>query len=499
MEPDCSFPDLARRPWWRRRFFKVIAGTLLFVAAFYVIERHLGERAWKAYQREAAVKGMEIQMADYETLAIPDEENFAAVPIFQSLFDDPFVSELTRQRFRLPRGPFRKGKEPTLDYLTNSRQAFVKAGWIRSAGDNAAADVLTALERMEPVLVEARLACSRPKTRWPIKWSDPNAKGPILDPLSNLGAIFALRANALLSLNRPDEALVEIRYIARVAESLNDQPNLLFGVVRNDLWDTALEAAEFGLISKKWSVSHAEVLSKTFMKANHLAEWKVSHNGDRCSMNLYLDELMAADSRSFGTQLQQLYSYGAPASPTNTLWSAAPRGWIRRSQATYNRHLDVELNQIDSERELISLEFDGEHVPRLYREYPWAEYYPVNRLIYVASGFRISSEKRAFALHTRARQFPILCALVNYCDAHGEFPESLDQLVPTYLSAVPHDIMDGNPMRYRRTANGGCLVWSIGENRVDEGGKGPDPKRSRKLGPDWVRELPSPKSGGAKR
>lgn len=495
MEPDCSFPDLARRPWWRRRFFKAIVIAILSVAAFYIVELQLGERSWKAYQREAAANGRKIRLADFEVPGIPDEENFAAVPIFRSLFDDALAVDRTHKLLKLPAWPPQKKKEPKPDYLTGWQQAFVRAGWIPAASDNAASDVLMGLERMQPTLTEIRLACARPRTQWPIKWSDgAEAKAPILTALDRAGTALGLRARALLELGRSDEALDEIRNIARLAESLNDQPMLSFGAIRTRLWDVALERAEFGLKAHKWSASQVEALLKLF-SINHLATWKVSLTGDRGLMNDYLDKLMSADSGAFGTQLQALYAYGSSQSSLNKLWSIAPRGWIRRSQVMYNRCVDSELDEIDSERERINSQFNNTFSRPYYPGLPFAQFYPANRLADAGSGSRKYSEIRAFARHTRARQFPILCALVNYRDARGEFPESLDQLVPSFLSAVPHDIMDGKPMRYRRLENGGCMVWSIADNRVDDGGKKPEPNRS--LGPDWVGELPPPKASGA--
>jgi type II secretory pathway pseudopilin PulG len=49
-------------------------------------------------------------------------------------------------------------------------------------------------------------------------------------------------------------------------------------------------------------------------------------------------------------------------------------------------------------------------------------------------------------------------------------PDSLGQLVPKYLAAVPDDPYDGKPLRYKKPTSKGYLVYSIGRNRVDDGG-----------------------------
>lgn len=52
----------------------------------------------------------------------------------------------------------------------------------------------------------------------------------------------------------------------------------------------------------------------------------------------------------------------------------------------------------------------------------------------------------------------------------GRLPDALGQLVPDYLAAVPEDPFDGRPLRYRRTDRG-FVVYSVGEDGRDDGGK----------------------------
>ncbi len=55
---------------------------------------------------------------------------------------------------------------------------------------------------------------------------------------------------------------------------------------------------------------------------------------------------------------------------------------------------------------------------------------------------------------------------------HGEFPKSIEQLVPKFLDSVPIDPMDatGAPLHYRRETDGTAVVWSVGMDGVDDGG-----------------------------
>jgi hypothetical protein len=42
--------------------------------------------------------------------------------------------------------------------------------------------------------------------------------------------------------------------------------------------------------------------------------------------------------------------------------------------------------------------------------------------------------------------------------------------VPEFVPAVPLDPIDGQPLRYRPNADGTFLLYSVGENGVDDGG-----------------------------
>jgi hypothetical protein len=52
----------------------------------------------------------------------------------------------------------------------------------------------------------------------------------------------------------------------------------------------------------------------------------------------------------------------------------------------------------------------------------------------------------------------------------GGWPDSLADLVPDYSESVPVDPFDGEALRYKRL-DGGFVVYSVGEDGVDDGGK----------------------------
>jgi hypothetical protein len=66
----------------------------------------------------------------------------------------------------------------------------------------------------------------------------------------------------------------------------------------------------------------------------------------------------------------------------------------------------------------------------------------------------------------------ILCAIAlkRYSLRHGSPPPSLASLAPEFLPAVPIDYMDGKPMKYKLNSDGRFVLYSVGEDGIDDGG-----------------------------
>jgi hypothetical protein len=61
-------------------------------------------------------------------------------------------------------------------------------------------------------------------------------------------------------------------------------------------------------------------------------------------------------------------------------------------------------------------------------------------------------------------------AIKRYQLQHGKYPEQLPDLVPQFLHEAPMDVMDGKPLRYKLRPDGDYLLYSVGEDGMDNGG-----------------------------
>ncbi len=78
---------------------------------------------------------------------------------------------------------------------------------------------------------------------------------------------------------------------------------------------------------------------------------------------------------------------------------------------------------------------------------------------------------RAAETEARRRLIVTALALERYHGRHGNYPANLSELAPEFLRVVPVDFMDGQPLRYLQTPDGHFVLYSIGTDEVDNGGR----------------------------
>ena len=92
------------------------------------------------------------------------------------------------------------------------------------------------------------------------------------------------------------------------------------------------------------------------------------------------------------------------------------------------------------------------------------------RYLLISSGNQVDLSRQQD--DARQATLDVVLASQQYQRIHGEFPESIERLVPRFLDSVPIDPMDaaGAPLRYRRETDGSALVWSVGIDGIDDSG-----------------------------
>lgn len=99
-----------------------------------------------------------------------------------------------------------------------------------------------------------------------------------------------------------------------------------------------------------------------------------------------------------------------------------------------------------------------------------------------------NASKNALRFETRRELTIAALAIERHRRKHGRLPAKLSDLVPGFVSAVPVDWMDGNPLRYRVNPDGTFTLWSSGEDLKDDDGDGSDASSSTRATDIWERK-----------
>lgn len=446
------------------------------VALFYAEEDWRGKHAWEKYRREREAKGDSFELSSIVPSPVPDDQNFATTPLFAELFPKPPTNAvlLNALKLRTPVTSYVGWHEGHVEDLNAWRTWFTNT------------DLLAALSKHDPILRQIAEASDRPYCRFPVHYEDTYAALlPHLGALRNLATIYHIRALAELSAGQTDAALDDVRMCLRLADKIEDEPMLMPFLVRTVMIDLATQPVWEGLAAHRWNERQLAFLQATFNKIDQFRSFAKGLRGERILEYHMMRGFIEKPAERAG--LFQWFVENQPA--VALLVRAAPAGWIYQNELRLDRfYTRTMLPTIDFEHQRVNpksataaaLEFENETMrPN-----------PYNFLIGMLMPSISATTRRAAWSQTTIQEVFVACALERRRLAHEQLPDTLDALVPEFLDRVPHDVIDGQPLRYRPIGGDQFVLYSIGENERDDGGqiawmKGKPPRQDRQQG-DWV-------------
>ena len=332
----------------------------------------------------------------------------------------------------------------------------------------AAADYLKWSDQYVSAFDEIREALKRPYAILPGDYSQPYQMPiPNFVTMRGLAQTLAQRAQCYLLLGEPDKALHELTLVHDVCRILEKPPTgqpetlveAMINVAINGLYVSIIEE---GIKRHAWQEPQLEAFQE------QLAQINLSPNVKRA----FAMEMAAApqtiETISY-SRFKEWLSYD-PAGKQSLLplleWVLIPRGWFYQNMVTSTKLKFQQTEGFDSPEGIIQ--------PKKFVDISHALRKIPMRYKFVATItiFNVTKALQTTAYNqTLVNEAQIACALERCHLAHGEYPDTLDALVPGYLETIPQDIIGGQPLHYRRTDDGKFLLYSIGWNERDDGGQ----------------------------
>jgi hypothetical protein len=438
-----------------RRIIIILGGFTLLVAIFYAEENWRGQRAWENCKRQLEAKGETLDSNAYIPPPVPDDQNFFKASMMAEWFIRPdWRHSITNQITELLNNP------DTAVTITNKTTALQYLAWSDEYG---------------PDFNLIREALKRPYARM-----DGDYSSGLNIPIQNFVAVLtvartlAQRTKCDLLLGHAEQALREVTLLHDMGHILEGKPMTLPAAMYNvdNITGLYVDTIADGMQLHAWQQPQLTVLQRQLAEiklAPIVAGWLKEEPAAVC----HWCEINQS-SGLFGIKI-----LGIPL---------FPRGWIYQNMANVALLYQKPLDDFNLAHDTVS--------PRMVEETSRdIEKFVAHKSPYrLLAAVSIPDFTRPFQIfahnQSMANEAQIACALERYRLVHGEYPLTLNVLTPQFIDKLPHDIIGGQPLHYRRTSNGKFLLYSVGWNETDDEGQAAPMKDGRpdmELG-DWVWE-----------
>jgi len=503
---------------WRNfhRFLWGLACLAVLILLFYAEEDWRGKHAWEKFKREWEAKGEKFDLASFVPPPVPDDQNFALTPIVASCYstwldrnghriEPPDTNVVNRLEINT------HGHEAWHEWITNAPGSWQKATKINlhdwqqyyrapvntNCYENAtnefpvaanpqtpAADVLLALSKYDSALEELHAAANQQLlSRFPLNYESASPTEilfPHLFYFEDCAQVLQLRAAAELEDNQSEKALADIELMLRLSDSIRTEPFLFSHVARIRMAGFTVQPIWEGLVKHKWSDGQLADLEQALGKLDFVSDYQFAMRGERACSIATIEYMRRNRSHALNcivmiTHLgrgDRYYPSDDMDRPfpflTVLIPHLIPSGWFYQNEITTARMSQQLLPILHGTNEIILVDAmrRAESASKAEREH-LSPYNVIALMVRPALG-RVS---RMFVFAQSSLDLArTACALERYRLAHGVYPEMLDVLAPQFFEKLPHDIINGQPLHYRRTDDGQFVLYSVGWNEKDDGG-----------------------------
>ena len=478
---------------WRnlRRTLIALAVIATLVAVFYAEENWRGKRAWENCRRELAAQGEVLDWSAYIPPPVPDDQNFFKAPKMTEWFVRPPWSERSGGNFPSNKtNSWRPPSHPDTASVSTSRNAITNAV--------AAARYLEWSDQFEPELSLMREALKLPFARIDGDYSRPTEMPlPNFVVIRDVVQILAQRAHCFLLLGMPKEALAQLTMIpalGRVLEGGRTGKPMFLVSAMIDVAITGLygEMIGEGLRQNAWGEPELLAIQEQLQQINLLPLVASAFKSEPASLCRTLESISPARLSTLLAGVSRNEGW-----PVGTLVRLMPQGWIFQNIVVVARLQQKWLSGLDLAGNRIFPGGQNQAAREIRKEMGTLSPFKILAAVSVSNFGKVW--QTTARNQTLLNEALVACALERYRLEYGNYPKTLNELAPRFITKLPHDIIGGEPLRYRRVAEAGLLdgnnstansfvLYSVGWNEKDDGGEvvlDQNEKQALERG-DWV-------------
>jgi hypothetical protein len=250
--------------------------------------------------------------------------------------------------------------------------------------------------------------------------------------------------------NDADGALDSCRGIINTARSIGDEPALISALVRIALRALGTNCLERSLAQGEPGDDSMRRLQSLLEDEEKVPLLLIGMRGERATFDRLMERLQSGEMSV--KQLQGIWGGGEEM----ILVSGSLKG--QRANILEITTESVEAAKLPVERQ----EAEFKRIDKSIAFKPL-----ITRMLIP---FGVKIEQAYWRSQAQLRTAIVALAVERYRREHGRWPNTLAELLPDKLAAIPVDPYDGQPLRYRRNSDG-VVIYSIGPDKTDDGGK----------------------------
>lgn len=321
------------------------------------------------------------------------------------------------------------------------------------------------VEMNSGALAKAREVASLPKARYPVDFAlGLETPLPHLAKLKSLAHAAAFQAALALDSGLPADATAALIEIFSMAQTLEEEPCLISQLVRIALIATAEAALERRANAADFSDRELDLLQSSLAIAEKTNLVVRAFIGERAVGIPYF--------RMSWSDIKRYSKSDEDDPERHRRWPESDRQpAIFRLSGFFERDLLYFLKIMGT-----NITFAGQPPPASLAARGVFEqaaidgkthFYILSSMLLPAMSKAVVTDAGCFA---RLRLAKTAVAVERFRLANGRYPDSMEEVVPGFISVLPTDPFSGQPLRYKRIAKG-YVVYSVGADGRDDGGR----------------------------
>jgi serine/threonine protein kinase len=338
----------------------------------------------------------------------------------------------------------------------------------------AAADLIRNTDAFNPEFGQIREALRRPgcylQPTNDVAWDAPIMNFVAVRTMAQIGDA---RARSHLLLNRPEEAWRELSLVNDFRRCLDSNSwNLVSAMIDVAVAGLFVQSIEQGYTLHGWSASQYAEIQRELEKVNLIPICQNGFMGERAATLQFLDLPRDVPAR--------LVSGSGEIEPNMLFYYAMPEGWIYQNMRIFAQQHQMIIESMDVRGALVSAQMTASNAAAMEREFSVPT--PYNFFASMAMPNYAKATTAMARNQTRANLGACAFALERYRVKNGNYPAKLEDLTPEFMHKLPHDVVNGEPLKYRRETPERFILYSVGWDLKDDGGK----TSERSDQGDWV-------------